>query len=193
LRFCFWPVIIPTLLIHLAAIPLVLAPYKFELTYYLFMGIYGSFNAYLYFLVVQKLVYLHIGAQGALLFVIGLFLLIGLLVFFYVFNVKMLNSGTYSKRQRNELRVHTTPYLAAAGIGCVIAQFLMSSFFTDSFQLIVMVVLFSVLSLAPARILTIFSLVSVRILYPGFGLSKKARESGRGENAGRKGRMEVKG
>ncbi|RIW38946.1 hypothetical protein D3H55_00925 [Bacillus salacetis] len=185
----FWPVIIPTVLIHLAAIPLVLTPYKLELPYYLFMGIYGIFNAYLYFLVVQKLVYLHMGVQGVLPFVMGLFLLIGLLVLFQVFNLKMLYSGTYYKLQRNEMKINTYPYLAAAGIGYVIAQFLMSSFFTDSFQIIIMVVLYSLISLVPA-FFSIFlhkffylkkNIVSVRSLYPEFGLSKKARESARRE------------
>lgn len=55
----FWGGIIPVIFIHLWAIPYVIAPYMFERSYYLFFGVYGVINTFLYFLVIQKLIYSH--------------------------------------------------------------------------------------------------------------------------------------
>lgn len=55
------------------------APFQFEKSYYLFFGIYGIVNTYVYFLVIQKYLYVYARLDGIAHFMIGLLLLLGLL------------------------------------------------------------------------------------------------------------------
>ncbi|MFC4025271.1 hypothetical protein ACFOUV_15855 [Oceanobacillus longus] len=183
----FWPAIIPVGLLHLWAILYIVAPYKFEQSYYLFFGIYSVVNTYIYFLVIQKLLYVNIGVESQIPFLVGLLLLICLLVFFQYFNIKMLYSGNYAKLQKNgsKSKMNLSPFLTASSIGYVIAQILMASFMTDSIFNIIIISGVSIMS-----ILTAFFSISihrfffikknqeaVRKVYPEFGLPKKHRKN----------------
>lgn len=59
--------IIPITIIQLWAIVYLIDPYKYEKTYYLFFGIYGAVNTYVYFLVILKLIYVNMEWRGRLL------------------------------------------------------------------------------------------------------------------------------
>lgn len=99
----FMAAIIPIALISIWAIVYVIDPYKNEKSYYLFFGIYGIVNTYVFFLVVVKLLYVNIGVEGTKPFVLWLMLFIALLVGVNILNVKALNSGTYDKLQKKKV------------------------------------------------------------------------------------------
>lgn len=180
----FWLAIGPIVFIHLWGILYILAPYKFEKSYYLFFGIYGVINTYVYFLVIQKYLYMKLGVTSIVPFLIGVISLIALLVFFQYFNLRMLYSGTYAKLQKNKKNMNVSPYIGAAGIGYVIAQVFMSSLFADSIIIVVLILLVSLMSIMTA----FFSIYihryffikknydTVKRLYPEFGLPKKQRK-----------------
>jgi hypothetical protein len=81
----FWGAVIPVVLLHIWAIPYIADPFKYEKSYYLFLGVYGIVNTYIYFLVIQKFLYVNIGIDSKMPFIAGLVLLIALLVSFLNF------------------------------------------------------------------------------------------------------------
>ncbi|UXH42987.1 hypothetical protein N5C46_14980 [Rossellomorea vietnamensis] len=179
-----WPAVLPVALLHIWAILYVVAPFQFEKSYYLFFGIYGIVNTYVYFLVIQKFLYVHAGLSGRVPFILGVLFLLGLLVFFQLFNHRMLYSGTYTRLQRNDHKFKLSPILTASSIGYVIAHILLSTFMTESLFVIIIITGVSILS-----ILTAFFSISVhryyfilkheetvKKVYPQFGLPKKARK-----------------
>ncbi|MEI2665823.1 hypothetical protein [Rossellomorea sp. LJF3] len=178
-----WPAVVPVALLHLWAILYVVAPFQFEKSYYLFFGIYGIVNTYLYFLVIQKYLYVYAGLDGWVPLVIGVLLLLGLLVFFQLFNHRLLYSGAYARLQRNDHKFKVSPILTASSIGYVIAHILLSTFMTESLFVIIIITGVSILS-----ILTAFFSISlhryyfilkheeaVKRVYPQFGLPKRER------------------
>ncbi|MDL4842643.1 hypothetical protein [Aquibacillus rhizosphaerae] len=181
----FWPAIIPIGLLHIAAIVYMIAPYKFEHSYYLFFGVYGVVNTFIYFLVIQKLLYINIGIESQIVFILGAILLILLLVFFQWFNIKMLYSGTYAKLQQNKKKISVSPIITATAFGYIIAQFIMSALASGSIKLMVIITLISILSVVTA----FFSIYIhryffirknyeiVKRTYPEFGLPKNLRRN----------------
>lgn len=180
----FWLAIVPIVFIHVWGILYVLAPYKFEKSYYLFFGIYGVINTYVYFLVIQKFLYLNVGVSGIAPFIIGVISLIALLVFIQYFNLRMLYSGTYARLQNNKQTMNMSPYINAAGFGYVLAQFFMSSLFADSFISFVLMFIIALMSIVTAYfsiyihryIFLTKNYDTVKKLYPEFGLPKKQRK-----------------
>jgi hypothetical protein len=138
----FWAALIPIICIHLWALFYIIAPYKFEKSYYLYLGVFGIINTYVYLLVIQKFLYIHIYVEGSSYFVIGILLMLLLLATFQILNVKMLYSGTYTKLQNGESKFNVTPIVAASSFGYIIAQFLMLYLVTDSAYMIAMHSLF---------------------------------------------------
>lgn len=94
--------IIPTGLLHLWAIIYIVDPYRFELSNYLFFGIYGIVNTYVLFLVTQKFLYLHLQVSSNLPFIFGIVLFLSLLLIMNWINYKALHSGTYHKLQKKK-------------------------------------------------------------------------------------------
>ncbi|MCR8849894.1 hypothetical protein NQ095_15860 [Rossellomorea sp. SC111] len=178
-----WPAVVPVALLHIWAVLYVVAPFTFEKSYYLFFGIYGIVNTYVYFLVIQKYLYVYAGLNGKVPFTLGLLLLIGLLVFFQLLNHRMLYSGTYARLQKNDQKVTISPALTASGIGYVIAHILLSSFMTESLFMIIIITGVSILSILTAFFSTTvhryYFIVkheeTVKKLYPQFGLPKRER------------------
>ncbi|MFJ7970340.1 hypothetical protein [Psychrobacillus sp. NPDC096389] len=140
--------IIPIGIIQLWALIYLIAPYKFEKSYYLFFGIYGVVNTYIYFLVIQKLLYLNMGAQGRGPFLKGVLFFVALLVGVNLLNWKALYSGTYYKLQQKS----TIPvsWLAIGGASYVLGQLILSFVYTDSAVFILLIVCISLLSLFTA-------------------------------------------
>ncbi|MGM0853712.1 MAG: hypothetical protein ACQEWI_14090 [Bacillota bacterium] len=182
----FWAALIPIICVHLWAILYIIAPYKFEKSYYLYLGIFGVVNTYVYFLVIQKFLYMHIGVESNSYFYMGLLLMIFILAFFQIFNVKMLYSGTYAKLQNGKSKINVTPIVAASSFGYVIAQFLMSYLVTDSAFMIAMIIAYSIVSILTAYLATfIHRFIYIRKnydkvlkMYPEFGKPKASRKFG---------------
>ncbi|KAB8132328.1 hypothetical protein F9U64_12555 [Gracilibacillus oryzae] len=181
----FWPTIFPIIFIHLWALLYIFAPYKFELSYYLFMGVYGIINTYVFFMVIQKFLYIYIGINTPIVFMTGIVLLVTLLIVYQIANLKLLHSGTYSKLHKNEVKVNFSPVLAASGIGYAFSQLVLSVFSGGMTQIIILIFLFSIMSIITAflslhlhKYLFIRkNMKTVRELYPWFGLAKKDRKA----------------
>ena len=174
--------IVPIMLIQIWALLYLIAPYKFEKSYYLFFGIYGVVNTFVYFIAIQKLLYLHLESVGKTPFIIGFILFIGLLVSINWLNIKALYSGTYHKMQ--QMKSINVRYLSFAGIGYVIAQLILTFVYSESAKMIIFIVLLSLLSL-PTAYFTVYihryyyiskNMDLVKQVYPSFGLPLNERQ-----------------
>ncbi|QHE63555.1 hypothetical protein FHE72_23090 [Rossellomorea vietnamensis] len=182
----FWATLAPAVFIHVWGILYIVAPYKFEHSYYLYIGIFGIVNTYVFFLVIQKLLYLHIGVDSSRFFYIGLVLMVFLLVFIQVFHVKMLYSGTYVKIQNGKSPLTISSIVAFSTFGYVAAQFLMSYMLTDSAFMILLMMVYSVVSIVTAYLSTFIhryiyiqrNKEKVLKMYPDFGKLKDSRKFG---------------
>ncbi|SER67303.1 hypothetical protein [Psychrobacillus sp. OK032] len=173
--------IIPVGIIQLWALIYLIAPYKYEKSYYLFFGIYGVVNTYIYFLAIQKMMYINMGAQGSGSFIIGVFFFIALLVGMNLLNWKALYSGTYYKLQQKS----TIPvsWMAIGGAGYILGQLILSFIYTDSAVFIVLIVCISLLSLLTAYFSIYIhryyymskNMNLVRQVYPEFGMPMSER------------------
>lgn len=176
--------VIPVVALHIWGLLYIVAPFKFEKSYYLYMGLLGIITAYVYFIVAQKLLYIHVGVEGRLYELISFVFLVVVLVFFQIFNYKMLYSGQYDKLDKNPSGLNLSPIVTASSIGYIVAQFLLSLAVTDSFMMIVMVAAYSILTLIMAYIATylhryIYFLKNsdqLESMRSGFGRPKKERK-----------------
>ncbi|MDL4842644.1 hypothetical protein [Aquibacillus rhizosphaerae] len=181
----FWPAVIPIVIINLWAILYIVAPFKYEKSYYLFFGVFGVVNTYIYFLVIQKFLYIHIGVDGSLFFIVGLVLFISLLLFLQLFNLKMLYSKSDMKKDKNGSKINVSLITVASSGGYIIAQIIMPIFVTDSLKIIILIIALSLLSILTAYF-SIFlqkyfyigkNYKTVKTVYPEFGLPKKLRRN----------------
>ncbi|NYF23609.1 hypothetical protein [Sporosarcina sp. JAI121] len=174
--------VIPTALLHIWAIIYIVDPYRFELSYYLFFGIYGIVNTYVLFLVIQKFLYYHLRVSSKFPFIFGIVLFLGLLLFMNGVNYKALHSGTYYKLQ-NKKAGNTTWIVTASGIGYVVAQMIITFIFSESIKMIIILFLYSLLTVLTAYFSTsihryIFlrkNRAALKKVYPHFGLPKNQR------------------
>lgn len=187
----FMAAIVPVAMLQMWALLYLFAPYKFEKSYYLFFGVYGVVNTYVYFLAIQKLLYLHLESVGKTPFAIGLIFFIGLLVSINWLNIKALYSGTYHNLQ--QMKSINVRYLSFAGIGYVIAQVILTSVYSKSAKMMIFIVLLSLLSLITAYF-TVYihryyyiskNMDLVKQVYPSFGLPLNERQGG-SKKSGRK-------
>ena len=174
--------IVPVAILQIWALLYLFAPYKFEKSYYLFFGVYGVVNTYVYFLAIQKLLYLHLESVGKTPFVIGFIFFIGLLVSINWLNIKALYSGTYHNLQ--QMKSFNVRYLSFAGIGYVIAQVILTSVYSKSAKMIIFIMLLSLLSLVTAYFSASIhryyyfskNMDLVKQVYPSFGLPLNERQ-----------------
>ncbi|MEI2665822.1 hypothetical protein [Rossellomorea sp. LJF3] len=179
----FWGGIIPVIFIHLWAIPYVIAPYTFERSYYLFFGVFGVINTFVYFLAIQKLIYSHFQIIGIAPLVLGSILFASLLLIMHWMNIRLLYSGAYSRLQKGEKTVNLSPIASATGIGYVLGQVILSSFFVESVKILMISGVLSILSVATAYFSTSIhkyiyirrNVEKVKQVYPQFGLPKNER------------------
>lgn len=144
----FLAAIIPIIIIQVWAIVYLIDPYKYEKSYYLFFGIYGVVNTYVFFLVILKLIYVNMEWKGSAPFVINLVLFILLLGGINWLNWKALYSGTYYKLQQK--RTIPVVWTAIGGSSYIIGQIILSFIYSDSAVNILMIVGISILSLCTA-------------------------------------------
>ncbi|MGG3889380.1 hypothetical protein [Metabacillus fastidiosus] len=177
--------IIPVACLHLWAIMYVVAPYKYERSYYLFFGIYGLINTYIYFLVIQKLLYNHLLIQGSTAFITGIIFFIALIIFMNWLNIRFLYSETYANLQEKKTSKTMAPITAAAGLGYVIAQLVLTFIYSTSIKLAIIIIALSILSVITAYFSTFihryfFILKNeemIKKVRPEFGLPKKMRKN----------------
>ena len=92
--------VIPVAILQIWAIVYLIDPYRFEKSYYLFFGVYGVVNTYVFFISIQKILYTNMRATGSTPIITGVIMLIALLIGMNWMNWKALYSGTYHKLQR---------------------------------------------------------------------------------------------
>ncbi|MER2076663.1 hypothetical protein [Psychrobacillus psychrotolerans] len=177
----FLAAIIPAIMITLWGMVYIVDPYKNEKSYYLFLGVYGIVNTYVFFILVQKLLYVNIGASGPAAFIFSLLLFILLIFGMNWMNWKALYSGTYYKlQQKTKIPVG---WAALSGVSYVLGQFILSLIYTDSGISILIIVCLSIISLYPAflsiNIHRYFfikkNMDTVKQMFPEFGLPKDER------------------
>lgn len=177
--------IIPVAIIQIWAVIYFINPYKFEKSYYLFFGVYGVVNTFVYFLAIQKMIYINLSETGKMPFVLGLILFIALLVGVNWMNWKALYSGTYHKlQQKSSIPVS---WLSIGGISYVLGQLILSFIVTDSAISILIIVLLSFFSIVTAffsinihRYFFICKNIEiVKQVYPDFGLPLSERHTRR--------------
>lgn len=175
--------IIPIALISIWAIVYVIDPYKNEKSYYLFFGIYGIVNTYVFFLVVVKLLYVNIGVEGTKPFVLWLMLFIALLVGVNILNVRALNSGTYDKLQKKKSLNMSWAMIGA--LGYIVGQFILSFIYSDDAVSTLLIVLVSLLALLTSYFSVYIhryyfinkNIELVKQVYPNFSLPKSERNT----------------
>jgi hypothetical protein len=172
----FLAAIIPTGLISVWAILYLIDPYRFEKSYYLFFGIYGGVNTYVYFLCIVKLLYIDMKVEGNIPFIVSLLLFILLIVGVNFLNIKALYSGTYHKLQN--MGSINVAWVSIGALGYIIGQFLLSFIYSDSAVYTLLIVLISLLSILTA-FFTVYihryyfidkNMELVKQVYPDFGL-----------------------
>lgn len=179
----FLAAIIPAVILHLWAIIYIIAPYRFEHSYYLFFGVYGIVNTYVFFLTTQKLLYAHIRVEGSMSFIIGFVIFVGLIITMNIINVKALHSGTYAALQKKGNSMNISKAMSAAGIGYVLSQIILTFVFSEELKILIFTCLLAILSILTAY----FSIFihryfymnkhkdKLKQVYPEFGLPKKSR------------------
>jgi hypothetical protein len=180
--------IIPVAIIQIWAIIYVINPYKFEKSYYLFFGVYGVINTFVYFLAIQKMIYINFSETGSMSFILGLILFITLMVGVNWMNWKAINSGTYHKlQQKSSIPVS---WLSIGGISYILGQFILSFIYTDSAISILIIVFLSFFSIVTAffsiyihRYFFICKNIEiVKQVYPEFGLPLSERYTNKKSN-----------
>jgi len=177
----FLAAIIPTALITLWGIIYIIDPYKFEKSYYLFLGVYGVVNTYVYFVSIQKMMYINLEIVGWGPFFFNVLLFILLIGGMNCLNWKALYSGTYYKlQQKSSIPVG---WASIAGASYILGQIILSIVYTDSGISILIIVCISILSLFTAflsiNIHRYFfinkNMETVKEIFPEFGLPKSER------------------
>jgi len=77
--------LVPAIILNLWTLAYILAPFKLEKSFHLFMGIFSIVSTYLYWLGIEKIIYIDIGIKGNIPFTIGLLTLVLCLAIFYFY------------------------------------------------------------------------------------------------------------
>ncbi|QUG40734.1 hypothetical protein KD050_15745 [Psychrobacillus sp. INOP01] len=181
----FYAAIIPTFLITLWGIIYIVAPYKYEKSYFLFLGVYGIVNTYVYFVSIQKLLFINLGITSWGPFLSNTILFILLVGGMNWMNWKALYSETYYNLQQK--RSIPVGWASLAGASYILGQLILSVVYTDSGISILIIVCLSILSLFTAflsiNIHRYFFIKKnmdiVKKMFPEFGLSKSERDTKR--------------
>lgn len=177
--------IIPIVLISIWAIVYLIDPYKNEKSYYLFFGIYGVVNTYVFFLVVVKLLYVNMGVEGIKPFIIWLLLFIALIVGVNILNIKALYSGKYDKLQKK--KSINVSWTMVGALGYIVGQFILSFIYSDDAVSTLLIVLISSLALLTSYFSVYIhryyfinkNMELVKQVYPDFGLPEMERNTKR--------------
>lgn len=114
---------IPAMIMNLWAILYVVDPYRFELSYYLYFGLYGFVNTFVLSLALVKILYFDLGVSGVWPFIILLVIINSLPFLMNWLNYKMLYAGTYAKLQNKKDWKIPTFFLLPPASGYFLYQF----------------------------------------------------------------------
>lgn len=178
----FLAAIIPTVLVTLWGILYIVAPYKYEKSYYLFLGVYGIVNTYVYFVVNQKFLFVNLGLNNWGPFLSNAILFLLLIGGMNWMNWKALYSETYYKLQQK--RSIPVGWASVAGASYILGQLILSFVYTDSGVSILIIVCLSLISLFTAflsiNIHRYFfiqkNIEKVKDMFPEFGLPMVERQ-----------------
>lgn len=173
--------IIPVVIITLWGLPHVVNPYKYEVSYHLFFGVYGLVNTFVFFLVIQKLVYMDFQATSILVFPVSVLLYLVLFMGINISSILALHKENHHTRKQKNTK-HYFWEVAGSSI-YVIGQLIIAIVYANSFYLFVVT-----LGIAFLSIITVFfstnihkyfyirkHIDQVKEIYPQFGLSKAER------------------
>ena len=144
----FLAAIIPGVLITCWGIIYIIDPYKYEKSYYLYIGVYGVVNTYVFFVSIQKMLYINLKINGLVPFLFNVILFILLIGGMNWMNWKALYSETYYKLQQK--KSIPVGWASLAGASYMLGQIILSVVYTDSGISILIIVCLSLLSLFPA-------------------------------------------
>ncbi len=184
--------IIPVIPITLWGLLYIVNPYKYEKSYYLFFGIYGLVNTYVFFISIQKMLYVNMNATGNLIFILGIVLFLVLIIGMNLLNIKAIYSGTYHKLQQK--KGFSFNWIAIGGIGYAVGQLLLAFNYTDSMVEVIIILCISFLSVITAHFSTQIHkyffikkhFEEVKQLNPQFGLPKNERYTKKKRKKGKK-------
>lgn len=176
--------IIPAAIVNVWGILYVVNPYRFELSYYLYMGIYGIVNVFIYSLVLAKLLAAQLGVEGTFSLVLTLLVINSLPFIMNWVNYRLLYSGTYFQWQSGKRKIPAfmLVLMSSPGAGYFI-YILVNSYGSDT----AIWALFFVCLFAMSIIVAYFScsihryfflkrnIETVLKLYPDFGQPKHLR------------------
>lgn len=173
--------IVPAALITCWGIIYIIDPYKYEKSYYLYLGVYGVVNTYVFFVSIQKMLYKNLEINGWAPFMFNIILFILLILGMNWMNWKALYSETYYKlQQKSSIPVG---WASIAGASYILGQIILSVVYTDSGISILMIVCLTLLSFFTAFLsINIHRYFFIRkhmdralAIYPEFGLPKDER------------------
>ncbi len=176
--------LVPAIFLNLWMIVYVFAPYKLEKAYYLLVGVFSIVSAYLYWLGSEKIIYINLGVEGYAAFIVGLFILILLITFFYFYTRYQSRKGKYTRSKQN--RQHRSGFgilvtvvfiLGASQLGNIINTTKVMDMYVSigtlcllSFFMLIMIGSFHQYRFIHNHLPT------VRKLYPDFGKRKNDRK-----------------
>ncbi|TGB03469.1 hypothetical protein [Halobacillus salinus] len=183
----FYAAVVPAFLVLIWGILQFIAPYRLEKLHHLYVGVSGFALTYIYFLVTQKLIYLHIGATHIGYFIAGLVLFVLLLVAMWKTNIRYLFEGSYYDPNKRHLWGGSNQLIVkASGVGYVLGQVLLSIVAGDSITMIIIILCLSLFAIFTAFMGTFVhrywyihqNIEAVRSLNPGYSLPNKDRAPG---------------
>ncbi|MCA0970761.1 hypothetical protein LCM20_09185 [Halobacillus litoralis] len=183
----FYAAAVPSFMVLVWGIPQFIAPYRLEKLHHLYLGFSGFALTYIYFLVTQKLIYMHIGATHPGYFITGLLLFSFLLIVMWKVNREYLFEGSYYDPNRSQMSEASAKRIVrASGIGYVMGQVLLSLLVGDSFKMVLYIFIISLMAIFTAFMSTFVqrywfihqNLEAIKRLNPEYGLPKKERLPG---------------
>ena len=173
---------IPTMIMNIWAILYVVDPYRFELSYYLYFGVYGFVNTIVLSLSLVKILYFHLGVLGEWPVILTLIIINSLPFLMNWWNYKMLYTGGYARLQnKKDWKIPQTPLMVLI-VGLVFLGFL-GKHGSESAGMLALFICLAMLSILTAYFSTNVHkyfflkkhMETVLKVYPHFGQPKRVR------------------
>ncbi|WP_273834309.1 hypothetical protein [Guptibacillus sedimenti] len=181
----FLAALLPAIAINLWMLAYVLAPYKLASSYDLLLGCLSIVSSYLYWLGIEKFIYVNLGANGNLFFWIGLVSFIFMITFFYFFTRYYVKKGKYKRKRTDRQHLSGFEIVISAAIVIGMPQLLDSMSFLKVQNAYLLIVLLGFISF-----ITLFMIGSfhkyhfiknnqdlVRKAFPHYEVLKKERKA----------------
>ncbi|WP_226658849.1 hypothetical protein [Pseudalkalibacillus hwajinpoensis] len=181
----FLAALFPAIAITFWMLAYVLAPYKLAGSYNLLLGCLSIVSNYLYWLGIEKFIYVNLGAKGNSPFWIGLFLFILLIVFFYFFTRYYVKKGKYKAMRADRQHLSGFEIILSAAIIIAMPQLLNSMSFLQVQNAYLLIVLLGLMSFFTISLIGSFHKYQflknnedlVRKAFPNNQVMKKGRYS----------------